>query len=124
MTSVLRREIFVRTRFIWFHCRLEAPEEVNFLRDMHRHEFHVELLVSVNHNERDIEFTLVKLWLDRYIAENFTGKKTAMSCETMAEMIWEEAVRVYWVEFATCQVSEDGENGANVYLEWNKVYAS
>jgi hypothetical protein len=99
--------IFSRTRFEGFHCWPSAPQEVAFLRQLHRHEFHVTAFKKVNHSEREIEFILYKRRVDEAIvALNSTNDTTNWSCERWAEMIGHE------VEADCVEVSEDGENGA------------
>lgn len=101
--------IIARTRFEGFHCWPGAPEEVKFLRDLHRHEFHVKVWKIVNHDDRDVEFILYKRQIDNAIAfAQHTNNVDNWSCERWARAIG-DAVQADGVE-----VSEDGENGA----EW------
>ena len=104
--------VIVHTRFEGFHCWPMAPEPVEFLRHMHRHEFHVELIMRVTHAERDIEFIQVKNALEGFIHGN-PFEDTA-SCETMAGQIIDWAVEKYGERGIICCVFEDGENGAMV----------
>lgn len=102
--------VFCTTQFEGFHRWPDAPDEVAFLRERHRHIFHVRLEVEVNHDDRNIEFILLKRRLDEHIAGNLRRVNTSTwSCETWARDIAEafDAVRV--------EVSEDGENGS-VYM--------
>ncbi len=76
--------------------------------------FHVELQISVDHDDRDLEFIMVKRALDCFIAESefFEGS----SCEMIATdtILW--AKKTYGLSRdAICSVFEDGENGAKVY---------
>jgi hypothetical protein len=99
--------IFCRTRFEGFHCWPDAPDEVRFLRDPHRHEFHVRVWHEVNHDNRDIEFILYKRSVDMLIRTAKMHEDTMhWSCETWARYIGER------MQAATVEVSEDGENGA------------
>jgi len=113
------RWIVVRTRFIAFHHWPNAPMKVAFLRSCHRHEFHVRLEIPVAHEDRELEFTLVKRELDAFLDVPNTFPTTA-SCELMAESIVRWAVATYPTKgiYRTyrCEVSEDGENGGLV--EW------
>lgn len=103
----VRTSVWVTTQFIGFHRWKDAPDEVKFLRDWHRHVFHVKLGVPVDHNNRDIEFILLKDKLSYFISANF-AKQFEYSCEQIAEMI------VTKFNGSFCEVSEDGENGALV----------
>lgn len=107
-------EVFCTTRFEGFHSWDDAPSEVAFLRDRHRHEFHVELAVEVDHDDRDIEFIMLKRALESYIEEVIQDRD--WSCEQFAEAIADWAAEKYG-QPARCEVSEDGENGARVSSE-------
>lgn len=109
----------VETRFQALHRWEAAPEEVEFLQDPHRHEFHVEVQIQQFHNDRDVEYIMAKRAIDTYIRNTFDGRDLGeKSCEMMAENIislcknkWGED-RKYSVK-----VTEDGENGAIVMYE-------
>lgn len=105
--------ILVTTRFEGIHFYENAPEEVAFLRFPHRHEFHVSVGLAVTHDDRELEFILVKRSLDQYISTwgiNFGGK----SCEMMAKDIIQFLFGRYGKRSCSVKVSEDGENGAVV----------
>jgi len=104
-------EVFCTTRFEGFHSWDDAPDEVAFLRDRHRHQFHVELTVQVTHDDRDIEFILMKRALEEYIDRQVADED--LSCEQYGQKIGEWAASRY-NEVARVEVSEDGENGARV----------
>ncbi len=100
-------EIFVKTRFTAFHNWPDAPEEVGFLRNIHRHEFHVEVRWNVSHSDRDREFFIMKRKLQTHLTKYYFGKNLGeRSCEMIAYEIMEE------FEANTVIVSEDGENGS------------
>lgn len=108
---MITRLILVRTRFEGIHSWPDAPEEVSFLRSPHRHEFHVELQITVTHNDRELEFILVKRALDKFISS--WDKLESRSCEMMAELIIEWVHKTYGLtRDVQCSVFEDGENGA------------
>lgn len=101
-------EVFVRTQFEAQHRWKDAPPAVAFLRDFHRHVFHVKVTLAVTHTDRDVEFFLFKRELDDFIAKRFLHKKFDKSCEDIAL----EIIRQFRCE--AVEVSEDGENGAIV----------
>lgn len=109
------RFIEVTTRKEGIHCYPEAgtsPElkDVSFLAHPHRHIFHFRLKVSVDHNNRDIEFIQLKRWLESNLDEGYLNHK---SCEMLAEGIICKVHEAYpKVRFIEVGVSEDGENGA------------
>lgn len=113
--KALAKYVFCQTRFEWFHRWPDAPEEVSFLRTLHRHEFHLKLSVSVSHDDREVEFILLKRWVEAEVIPAirlmWDFKSCEMICEKVAEMTfdkWEGVSKV------TVEVSEDGENGATV----------
>lgn len=112
--------IVVQTRFESLHFWRDAPDEVLFLKTPHRHEFHVRLKLEVEHGNRELEFILVKRWLDKFL-EPWTerakrGEATTDSCEHIARIILRVAHQKYGERRASVSVFEDGENGAEV--EW------
>ena len=109
-------KIFVTTQFEGMHRWKDAPEEVGFLREYHRHIFHVRFEVEVMREDRDIEFVLLKRELASLIKTLFAPKMDA-SCETIAKGICDfmtRSGRTCAGRACTCEVSEDGENGAIV----------
>lgn len=112
-------KIFVTTKFEGIHCYPDAPKEVSFLRSPHRHIFHVKAEIQVFHDDRELEFIIVKRDLDHFIShdEQFTPNA---SCEMMASVLvgylenkW-PLPNLSDVRFIAVTVSEDGENGAYV----------
>lgn len=106
--------ILIRTSFEGFHRWPDAPNEAAWLRESHRHIFHVELHVPVMHDGRDIEFILAKRELDAFLVQ-FAAMLDTESCESIAASIIHFASH-RWprVGMYACEVSEDGENGALV----------
>ena len=94
----------VRSQFTGWHKWTDAPDNVAFLRDFHRHVFKVELVVPVRHGDREVEFFTLQKQLDGFLARNYAGRKFLESCEQIAENIG--------VNFQAHEVtvSEDGEN--------------
>ena len=89
--------------------------EVAFLSDMHRHIFHITAKKAVNHDDRDVEFIMFKRDLIDYLHSKYfvlndrTHVFGAKSCEMIAREL---------LEYFDCEkvmVSEDGENGAEIY---------
>ena len=101
--------IYIRTRFEAEHRWKDAPDDVAFLRNWHRHMFHVELGLPVADLNRELEFFRLKRALDRYIHESFAGLRFEHSCEQIAKHILTKFVAAW------CDVSEDGENGARLF---------
>lgn len=104
----MKRIVWITTQFPAFHKWDNAPDVVRFLRSPHRHLFHVKIGVEVTHNDRDVEFFMLKQEVEEFIEENYWGKSNVGSCEMIAERL------LTHFEAAFCEVSEDGENGARL----------
>lgn len=110
-----KRTVYCTFQFEAFHCWPNAPEEVAFLRAEHRHIFHVAAEVEVGHNDRDIEFILMKRHMQSRVEDMLKDLPTRRSCEDMAQWFANDLVNTYQPKgtVRVC-VSEDGENGASV----------
>ena len=111
--------IIVRTQFVGFHCWKEAPMEVGFLKFSHRHIFHVEAKIPVTHDDRQLEFFLVKDFLDTEIKVLFPIQQAAMpySCEMIASKLLDTISDKYGIKKdLSVAVYEDGENGGMVEI--------
>lgn len=106
-----RTFISIKAKFTALHCWPECPfEEVGYLRSLHRHEFHVQVIVET-FEDRQKEFIMEKNKLQKFLNKNYQNKDLgSKSCEIMSAEIakYMKAKRV-------C-VEEDGENGA-IYIE-------
>ena len=116
----MERTIVVKTQYEGIHCWPEAPDEVNFLKSLHRHIFNVEVEVEVHNDDRDIEFIMLKHrinhWLSLQFDDNGVWQMGRLSCEQVAEMVIDLVQeKLNDKERAiSCYVDEDGENGAKV----------
>lgn len=99
------------------HCWANCPiEEVSYLRNIHRHMFGIKAYVTVNHDDRDVEFIWLKHQIQDYLVTkyfdttlklcNFGG----MSCEMIGKELGDK------FKLSRVEVNEDGENGAIVYF--------
>jgi hypothetical protein len=109
-----RTQIFVKTQFVGYHSWKDAPDEVGFLRNEHRQDFHVKAIIPVSHEDRQLEFFMVKNRMDSFIAHNLSGLD--MSCETFASTIGLWLVNLYHLPSVIVEVDEDGTNGASVLI--------
>jgi hypothetical protein len=111
MTDVVKieKQIAVRTEYQAFHRYANAPDDVDFLREWHRHLFKVEARFTIN-GDRELEFFQIKKLLDQFIGEAYRDRRIDKSCECMAEEILSKFSPY------CCEVSiyEDGENGSIV----------
>jgi hypothetical protein len=56
----MKKFIEVTWQFEGLHCWPSAPDEVAFLRSPHRHIFHCRARLEVFHQDREVEFILLK----------------------------------------------------------------
>lgn len=114
-----------------YHKYPGAPDEVAFLRDLHRHLFHFSVEVEVTDVNREVEFFQLQK-LMRYIvmmptgASPFVGFCAAyqgveLSCEMMAQAM---AERVAAADYRPVhvKVSEDDENAGHWYSDHEHGY--
>lgn len=96
-----------------FHHWPDAPDHRAYLRDRHRHLFHLRAEVSVSHDDRDVEFHDLSDWLRRIWHDRAPdGEWGPKSCEAIAR---ELAAAAGWMGRSwSMSVSEDGESGAVV----------
>lgn len=93
-----------------------ALESVKFLGYDHRHIFHFKVGVSVEHNDRAIEFIIFKRWLESLYGTGLL-QLDHNSCEMIAQDLYEQIDSKYPGRTVNIDVSEDGENGANLIWE-------
>lgn len=112
-------------KFIWvtfqrkgYHFYPDAPKEVDYLKDRHRHLFKFKVKIEVWHNDRNIEFHMflnqIESWYD-----TGTLELNHKSCEMMADDLHQMLVNEYSsvlpedpLRECVIEVSEDGECGA------------
>jgi hypothetical protein len=87
--------------------------DVSFLGHPHRHIFHFRVWISVQHNDRDIEFIQFKRWLEKlYSGDGAALKLDYKSCEMMSDELYDKISQEYPNREIWIEVSEDGENGS------------
>lgn len=115
----MKRSIVVRAWVEGLHHWPEAPDAVAFLRNPHRHTFYVTLTIDVRHDDRELEFILVKRALEAHLKPMEraarAGEVSTNSCEHIAGGVLAWALGAFGDRSMMCEVSEDGENGAIVY---------
>ena len=104
----------MRTSFEGFHRYPDAPQEVAFLRGLHRHQFVVRIWVEQFNNDRDVEYISLLRWVNARIAE--TRFPEEASCEAMAQELGRRVAERHPDREIRVEVSEDDENGALVEL--------
>lgn len=108
------------------HYYSDASEKhglpMKFLEFPHRHMFHIEVRVSMKHDNRDKEFILLKREVIEYLHSKYYQEELnvldfrKMSCE----MIAKDLMFVFHAD--SVKVSEDDENYALVSLEDGECY--
>ena len=97
-----------------FHYWENAPAEVEFLKNRHRHTFHIITYFEVSGTDREIEIIMMERAIDKYLYTKY-GKESARECEfndMSCEMIAKEIVETF--NAVKCEVNEDGKGGAIV----------
>lgn len=97
------------------HCWPSCPfDEVAYLRDPHRHVFHIKAYKHVTHDDRDVEFIMLKHQIQNSLRLGYWNEDQklhvfgAKSCEMIAKEL------IFNFHLHMCEVNEDGENGAIV----------
>lgn len=111
----IKRYAIIKLQKEGFHQYPNAPEDVAFLRSLHRHVFHITVKIEQFHDNRDIEFFQFKRWLDDHI--DLKAVDHSCSCEAIARIILEEIGILYPKRFISVKVMEDNENGGMVEYE-------
>lgn len=109
---ITKTYIKVRTEFEGFHFYPKAGDinsKIRFLEHEHRHIFKLEVKISVNHLDRELEFFLVKWALQDFIK---SGNMDHRSCEMIAtEILNNHLIPLYGNNrYYEIIVSEDGES--------------
>lgn len=109
-TRSMSTQVFCKVFFEGIHnwptCDIE---EVSYLKLPHRHIFHITCYMTVTHNDRDIEFIVIKHMVENWLKENYPGGHMgSTSCEQLAHQL------INQFNLVRCVVSEDGENGVDV----------
>ena len=103
--------IKIRTQFEGWHHYPGAgaiDPRIKFLEYDHRHIFKIEVKISVNHLDRELEFFLVKWDLENFLK---TSQMNHKSCEMIGMDILDNHLRnKYGERYYEVVVSEDGES--------------
>lgn len=110
MTTLIK----VKFDFEGFHLYSGAPKEVEFLKTLHRHMFVVYTTVQVFHDDRELEFIMLKRKLQKMVVKTYP-KKIVGSCEMVAKDIYSYIKNTYGNHrYVRVEVYEDDENGGIV----------
>lgn len=99
-----------------------AHDSRAYLRDLHRHLFHISVTIPVAHNERDTEFhdlaEIIRRLVTLEIATDFRHDVLhfgARSCESLAGQLGELLQEVHGITPHRIVWSEDGEFSAELH---------
>jgi len=106
----VNKMIFVTTQKELIHKYPEAPEEVGYLKNSHRHIFFFRIYLEVQSNDREIEFIKFKHYVNSILPKDGTDINSS-SCEMLAEWLYNAISKVYPKRKMKIIVSEDDENG-------------
>lgn len=108
----MKTNIIVNLQYAATHCWPECPiPEVAFLKNPHRHVFHITCKISVGHDDRELEIIMFKNSILSFLEKTYSGDFGTRSCEQIAKII----LKFYNLDY--CQVLEDNENGAEVWAD-------
>lgn len=110
-----KKTVILDFDLVGFHFYRDAPEEVDFLKHIHRHLFQFRMGYKVIKTDREIEIFLTEDEIKDYLNESYGSPCVfnGMSCEMIAEELLQFAKDdgCIWVE-----VFEDSKGGARVDL--------
>ena len=112
---MLKISVIAKVLFEGIHCWPECPfEDVKFLKDPHRHIFHITVKKEVDHDDRQVEIIKLKREIEIELKAQFPdGQMGYTSCEQLAAWLIQKKKLSY------CQVLEDNENGAEVTKDYS-----
>lgn len=111
----LRVRVVGRTNVEGIHRWAKCPiDEVDYLKNYHRHIFYITAKLYVTHSDRDVEFIQLSHDIKKYLTEKYFSEQhqCLFFDDRSCEMIAEELVNVFGLH--ECEVNEDGEGGAIV----------
>ena len=109
--------VWATTQIESWHRWVDAPEQYAYLRNSHRHMFHVKVELSVDGLDREVEFIDLKHRVGKWCEDLQSTSEFASgtSCEHMARYVLDAVDEYYGPDRGIIvTVSEDGENGATV----------
>lgn len=105
-------DIWITFALHGIHQYPNAPEEVAYLRDPHRHLFKFKVTVSVYHDDREVEFHMLQNWCKSLYSSGVL-ELNHKSCEMLARELLSKLTEKYSLDRSyEVEVSEDGECGA------------
>jgi len=101
--------IWITTQFEGYHSYPNAPLDVDFLKNKHRHIFGVKVWIEVDELiDRDIEFFQFKRFVENTIRISDLNNR---SCEDIADCLYVDIKQKYPSRKIKISIDEDKENG-------------
>ena len=114
--------VYATNQVEFIHRWKDAPEEVAYLRNLHRHIAHIKTQIEVFHEDREIEFIMLKHRVQNYIEK--VVYEDNCSCEKLADMLLCYLQDNYGKDRdIIITVSEDNENGVELVYRKEKTDA-
>lgn len=108
--------IKVQIQFEGTHKWPKAPRAVSHLKNRHRHTFIVTAQIEVYHYDRELEFYMVKDFLNKIRFRRLNNK----SCEMINNLIYKRLSKKYGnFRKYIIETSEDGQRGAVSYYNFS-----
>ena len=105
--------VYITDTAEFIHQYVDAPDEVYYLRYPHRHLAHIKITIEVFHDDREIEFIMLKHKVHHYI--DHLERSLKCSCEMFADMLLSYLQDEYGKNRdIKIEVNEDDENGCEV----------
>ena len=121
----MNKSIIVTNSFKGYHQYKDAPENVAFLKEVHRHIFNVRTTIEVFNNDRDIEFFQLQQHIETFVNVHYIAVNSQYlagihieSCEALAEAVLTHLHSTFPGRRVRVEVWEDNENGAIVEDEY------
>ena len=118
ISSDKKISVYCKFQFELIHCFDNVEDcgfdEVSYLKFAHRHLVKCKVEVPVHHNDRDVEFIMLKHNCESFIEQDKKTWPLRISMEMIAEKIYNHIINTYGSDYSPVfiEVSEDGENGA------------
>lgn len=111
----MKKTVIVQFEIDGFHSYPDAPEEVSFLSDKHRHTFIIKCGYAVIHTDREQEIFICRDYLRSYINSKYGNPSNFknMSCEMIAFDILKYSISYNMIY---CEVWEEKTGGARVEI--------
>lgn len=92
-------------------------ESVRFLGHDHRHLFYFEVSIEVFHDDRDLEFIMVKREIESWYNQDVL-QLDYKSCEMMSDDLAGKIAERWPGRNVEISIFEDNENGSTSFYEW------